>query len=394
VWNEYWRPTEFSTPSDPKKGTMGERNVYIYNPYISTFVDILPGYHGDHWYPNGAQSGASFPMPDHRLENPNFREYERNFVSNNYPKTGEWACNEIMIQANTIAEDGIIQRDGRIAVWVDGVIVMDFPNLVLRYTEELKLNYTRIGLINFPNVDGTPLHKLVTNVLRATDYIGPYYDPDAYVPEPEDNSFSPNEYYQVGDEFTMGKHETEFDGVLDVVWTVMDKDSSGVITAMSKYAFPPMQFHTSASSPIYWTDSSLCNYLNTTFANTVFNATERGYLKVYGATESKPGSRDGTGTTKITLMAATDVTSCEAVRWFPGCTGTTNSDWPPRAAQPIENIRATPVNYWSRTPEGSGGDGYRAYIIQGGDNKGFPGRIRNNSGEYYRQGKSENHSPA
>ena len=67
--------------------------------------------------------------------------YGPGFVSrpNIIPQLDRWYCYEYMLQANTPG-----QRDGRIAIWLDGVLVADFPGLRLRDVATLKID--RFGL--------------------------------------------------------------------------------------------------------------------------------------------------------------------------------------------------------------------------------------------------------
>ena len=55
------------------------------------------------------------------------------------PVLGRWYSYELMVKANTPG-----QRDGRIAMWLDGKLIADFPNLRLRETSALKID--RFGL--------------------------------------------------------------------------------------------------------------------------------------------------------------------------------------------------------------------------------------------------------
>ena len=49
---------------------------------------------------------------------------------------GRWYCYELMLKANTPGE-----RDGRVALWIDGKLAGDFPNLRFRSVDELKPNH-------------------------------------------------------------------------------------------------------------------------------------------------------------------------------------------------------------------------------------------------------------
>ena len=93
-----------------------------------------------------------------------------------WPLAGVWQSIELMVQPNTVV-DGVVQRDGRVAAWIDGEVVLDFPNMVIRYTEDLMMNISRTLLINNPNTAeaGRYLYRMVTHFVMATEYIGPMY---------------------------------------------------------------------------------------------------------------------------------------------------------------------------------------------------------------------------
>jgi hypothetical protein len=72
-----------------------------------------------------------------------------------------------MLQANTVGKN-----DGRIACWLDGKLIADFPNLQLRDVETLKVNHAGIGLhIKSNTARENP--KWYDDVVIATSYIGP-----------------------------------------------------------------------------------------------------------------------------------------------------------------------------------------------------------------------------
>ena len=136
-------------------GTPGMLNVYCYHPEQGSNF-------GDHFYPPGrvvpgseARSGcATFgtrfsPRPDL------------------IPELGRWYCYEYMLEANIPG-----RRDGRIACWLDGKLVADFPNLRLRDTDTLKINRFGIGLFIAKN-DTRESTKWYDDVVAATSYIGP-----------------------------------------------------------------------------------------------------------------------------------------------------------------------------------------------------------------------------
>ena len=92
-----------------------------------------------------------------------------------------WYAFELMVRAGTPG-----QQDGRIAFWVDGVLAADFPNLRLRSTDALKINYAMLSTYS------SEVHPNKTmwydDVVVATSYIGPMYNgvpvnPDGGVPQ-------------------------------------------------------------------------------------------------------------------------------------------------------------------------------------------------------------------
>ena len=86
------------------------------------------------------------------------------------PERGRWYCFEYMLKANTPG-----QRDGRVACWVDGKVIADFPNLRLRDVESLKIDRFSIGLYIGDN-RLRENKKWYDDVVVATSYIGPRFD--------------------------------------------------------------------------------------------------------------------------------------------------------------------------------------------------------------------------
>lgn len=130
----------------------GQLTVYVYHP------EQRHDY-GDIFFPTGVvQPNTSLPG-----------DFGASFVSrpNFLPELDRWYCYEFMVRANSVGE-----RDGRIACWVDGKLIADFPNLRLRDVESLKIDMLSIGGYINPN-------KVRTNtlwfddVVAATSYIGP-----------------------------------------------------------------------------------------------------------------------------------------------------------------------------------------------------------------------------
>jgi hypothetical protein len=148
---------------DASVANPGEATVYVYHPEQRSEW-------GDYWYPDGrvipfdsipGNFGNDFvPRPD--------------FV----PVLGRWYSFELMIQANAPGE-----RDGRIALWVDGSLVADWPNLRLRDVSTLKLDQFSIGM-HANATRSKSLRKYYDDVVVATSYIGPMSSDDVARPRP------------------------------------------------------------------------------------------------------------------------------------------------------------------------------------------------------------------
>ncbi len=114
---------------------------------------------GDGFFPNGEVIPFSYKKGD----------FGPHFVPR--PKIvtplGTWHCHEVMLKANTPGK-----KDGRTAAWVDGKLVMDFPNLRLRDIPELKIDHLQIGLFVGPG-QHPATRKWYDNVVAARTYIGP-----------------------------------------------------------------------------------------------------------------------------------------------------------------------------------------------------------------------------
>ena len=65
----------------------------------------------------------------------------------------------------------------KVAVWVGGKPVMDYPNLFLRYTLENKIDSVSFGSQVRSN-PGPETYIWYDNVVVAAEYIGPYAQPD------------------------------------------------------------------------------------------------------------------------------------------------------------------------------------------------------------------------
>jgi acetyl esterase/lipase len=130
----------------------GQSNVYCY--HLQQRSD-----YGDHFFPSGTVLPFSSKPGDFGADFQSRPEVT--------PELGQWHCYEFMLQANTVGEN-----DGRIACWLDGKLIADFPNLQLRDVETLKVNHAGIGL----HIKSNPARenrKWYDDVVVATSYIGP-----------------------------------------------------------------------------------------------------------------------------------------------------------------------------------------------------------------------------
>lgn len=145
---ESWRG-EASTPNP------GEMNVYIYHPEQRSQW-------GDHFFPDGTV------LPNSSVPG----NFGPTFVArpNVVPTLGQWYAYELMVKANTPGK-----RDGRIACWLDGALIADFPNLRLRDVNTLKIDRFDVSLHIGSNTSAAT-KKWYDNVVAATSYIGPLVD--------------------------------------------------------------------------------------------------------------------------------------------------------------------------------------------------------------------------
>ncbi|MEZ4222839.1 MAG: hypothetical protein R3B13_17995 [Polyangiaceae bacterium] len=146
---ENWRG-EATTPSP------GHLNVYLYHP-------LQRSQWGDHFFPDGTvlpNSSQPFDFGPTFVKRPDV-----------IPELSKWYCYEFMVRANTPG-----QQDGRIAGWVDGKLVMDFPNLSLRDIAELKIDRFALDFHIGDNSKGVS-KKWYDDVVAATSYIGPMKQP-------------------------------------------------------------------------------------------------------------------------------------------------------------------------------------------------------------------------
>ena len=136
----------------PGEAIPGLTHLYLYHPEQRSEW-------GDHWYPDGrVLPYDSIPgdFGPYFLARPNFT-----------PELDRWYCYEIMVKANT---PGV--RDGRIAVWIDGALVADYPNVRLRDVNTLKIDTVKLSLHIFSNTLRQN-RKWYDNVVISRSYIGP-----------------------------------------------------------------------------------------------------------------------------------------------------------------------------------------------------------------------------
>jgi len=142
---ENWRG-DATTPSP------GDLNIYVYHP-------LQRSQWGDHFFPTGlVMPNTSIPF-----------DFGPDFVGRPdiIPALDQWYGYELMVKANTPG-----QNDGRIAAWVDGKLVMDFPNLRLRDVASLTIDRFALCFHIGSNPNGQS-KKWYDNVVAARSYIGP-----------------------------------------------------------------------------------------------------------------------------------------------------------------------------------------------------------------------------
>jgi hypothetical protein len=130
----------------------GRTHSYVYYP------EQRDAY-GDHWFPDGTVIPfTSIPgdFGPYFIARPNF-----------IPQLGRWYSYELMVKANTPG-----QRDGRVAIWIDGNLMADFQNVRLRDTSSLKIDKITLDLHAKTNTARVN-KKWYDNVVVARSYIGP-----------------------------------------------------------------------------------------------------------------------------------------------------------------------------------------------------------------------------
>lgn len=152
-----------------------DTNLYTYYPGRRNCDDsqvvngvVIPGTincYGDHFYPDG----TVLPFNSVPGDFGSFFVSRPQFV----PTLNQWYSYEIMVQLNTIG-----QRNGRVAMWVDGNLIADFQNLRLRDLATTKLDTAQLEHYIQNNPAGD-MFRWYDNVVIATSYIGPISSPAA-----------------------------------------------------------------------------------------------------------------------------------------------------------------------------------------------------------------------
>ena len=135
-----------------------------------------PGYLGIYMYHPGQRHEYGDGLFPTGMVIPNAKQkfdFGDSFVArpNRVTKLGVWHCHELMVKANAPGKN-----DGRVAVWVDGKIAMDFPNLRLRDVSSLKIDYVQIGMY-IQKMKHPATKKWYDNVVAAKSYVGPIAQP-------------------------------------------------------------------------------------------------------------------------------------------------------------------------------------------------------------------------
>jgi hypothetical protein len=146
----------------------GDFSVYVYHPGQT-------GEWGDRFFSDrfgyGSSTAAVFnlsPIP--------LGEYFKPLTAPPSAK-GKWTCYEIMVKTNTAPyneeTDKFPVRDGRITVWIDGKLALDYPNLLLRYSLDAKIDTVSFGSQVRSN-PGPETYIWYDNIVVAKEYIGPF----------------------------------------------------------------------------------------------------------------------------------------------------------------------------------------------------------------------------
>jgi hypothetical protein len=130
---------------DPEPGYV---HAYVYQPE-------QPDLYGESWWTDGRVTNGSFNFGPYFVARPNVN-----------PAKGVWICYETLVQLNT---PGV--RDGRVAVWQDGVLIGDWQNIRFRDVTTVKID--QIELDNGGQGSTQQNDKWYDNLVIASSYIGP-----------------------------------------------------------------------------------------------------------------------------------------------------------------------------------------------------------------------------
>ena len=130
----------------------GYHSVYVYHPEQDDN-------YGEHWFQDGHVSNGT-------------QDFGDDFVprTNTAPALGTWLCHELMVQANTPG-----QRDGRVAIWENGVLLAEWVNIRFRDVAGVKMD--RVYIENGGQGSSQQNDKWYDNLVVATEYIGPMASP-------------------------------------------------------------------------------------------------------------------------------------------------------------------------------------------------------------------------
>jgi hypothetical protein len=126
----------------------GYTHAYVYHPEQDDA-------YGEHWYSDGTVTNGQQSFGPYFVSRPRV-----------IPARGAWICYEMMVQMNTPGS-----RDGRVAVWQDGVLIADWLNIRFRDVDTVKID--EIQLENGGQGSTQQNDKWYDNLVIATSYIGP-----------------------------------------------------------------------------------------------------------------------------------------------------------------------------------------------------------------------------
>ncbi len=85
------------------------------------------------------------------------------------PQRNKWYCYELMVICNTPG-----QHDGRAAIWIDGELLTEQPNLSFRTVESLKARFVTLSSYSSRKAENNIMWY--DDIVVATEYIGPMAD--------------------------------------------------------------------------------------------------------------------------------------------------------------------------------------------------------------------------